>query len=100
MNAPLPNMHEVLLEESTFTKLFHAGAVRQVVLVFELDGRRCSIQYINGGSKPGFIITKRGDVKLYRVETAMEFLHRAGVASCTLELHGYDPDAKQKRLVK
>ena len=95
-----PDRNEVLFEEGTFSKLFHAGAVRDICLVFELDGRRCSIQYINGGQKPGFIITKRGDVKLYRVETAMQYLHAVGVGSVRLELHNYDPEAKQKRLIK
>lgn len=95
-----PERYEVNLQEGVFTSMFHAGGIRSIVLVFETDGRRCSIQYVNGGSKPGFVITKRNDVKLYRLETAMAFLHAIGVGSVTVELHNFDFEARQRRLVK
>lgn len=86
-------------EEATFAKLFRAGAVRSVHLTFELDGRRCLVRYVNGSDVAGHIVTKRGDVKLYRLETCFAFLRRVGVGVVSVDLSRFDGVAAQGKLL-
>ncbi len=90
---------QIEAEEATFAKLFRAGAIKSVQLTFELSGRRCLVRYVNGSEVPGHIVTKRGEVKLYRVETCFAFLNRIGVGVVTVDLTKFDASETQGQLV-
>lgn len=86
--------------EAVFQQLFAAGAITGVVVVFETDGRRCSIQYAFKDRESGWVQTKRGDVKLYRLDTAMAFLKSIGCYSVRVDLVNFELTGAQKRLVR
>jgi hypothetical protein len=85
--------------EAVFQQLYAVGAITGVVVVFEMDGRRCSIQYSFKDRESGWVQTKRGDVKLYRLDTAMAFLRSIGCWSCRIDLVNFDEnDVNQRKL--
>lgn len=85
------------VQEAVFATMFQAGAV--VAVQLKLQGMRCVVEFVNGGHKAGHIITKRGSVKLYRLDTAVAFLRQCGVGLLTVDLIGTN-EVKQGRLLK
>ena len=75
------------LREEVFEQVFRAGALRNVRLVMR-DGRS-SISFMTGDGSVGAIITKRGEVKQYRVETALVFLRRCGFSSGDVDMSAW-----------
>lgn len=76
------------LREEVFEQVFRAGALMNVKLVLR-DGR-ASISFLAGDGADGLVITKRGDVKQYRVETALMFLRRCGFASVEVDMRAWN----------
>lgn len=83
-------MHK--MREEVFDQVFRAGAIRWVRVVVR-DGRG-SIVYVTGEGLDGVIYTKRGEVKLYRIETALHFLRRIGLASVEVDMHAWSLDGQ------
>lgn len=76
------------MREEVFEQVFRAGAIRSVRLV--VRDARAVISYCMGDGTDGFIHTKRGEVKAYRVETALGFLRRCGVALLEVDMRGWE----------
>jgi hypothetical protein len=75
------------MREEVFEQVFRAGAVRSVRVVVR-EGR-ASVTYVSGEGVDGVIYTKRGDVKFYRVETALCMLRRVGVGVVEVDMRGW-----------
>lgn len=75
------------LREEVFEQMFRAGAIRNVTLV--IRDARASISYVVGEGSSGVIFTKRGQVKLYRIETALVFLRGCGLAAVEVDMAGW-----------
>lgn len=65
------------LVESVFKELHRSGAIRSVSVVY-MDWR-VMICFVKGDGEEGTINSKRGGTKLYRLETALNFLHECGL---------------------
>ena len=75
------------LKEDIFAQIVAAGLVRSVSV--EVRDGHASIVYklIEGGG--GAVHTKRGEVKQYRVETALRLLRSLGITSVTVEMSAW-----------
>jgi hypothetical protein len=78
------------LREEVFEQVFRAGALRNVRLVMR-EGRTC-ISFMVGDGSEGVVMTKRGDLKQYRVETALVFLRRCGLAKVEVDMSSWAVD--------
>lgn len=72
------------LREDVFREVFRSGGIRSVSVAYQ--DARVVIRYTKGDGVEGVIHSKRGAVKLYRVETAFKFLRDAGVMSVLVDL--------------
>lgn len=77
------------MREEVFAQVFRAGAVRSVTLC--MRNGHASIQYVTGEGVTGCIHTKRGDMKLYRTDTALRFLRDLGLSSVTVDMSAWTP---------
>jgi hypothetical protein len=80
------------LREEVFDQVFRAGAIRSVRLVVR-DGR-ASVVYVTGEGVDGVVYTKRGDVKFYRIETALVFLRRIGAGVVEVDMRSWALDGQ------
>lgn len=85
------------MREEVFEQVFRAGAIRSVRLLVR-DGR-ASIVYVTGEGVDGTVHTKRGDVKFYRIETALQFLRRVGAAQVEVDMRLWSPDSAAPALL-
>ncbi len=72
------------LKEDVFVQLFRAGAIRSVTVSIQND--RATVGYVTGDGVQGSIFTKRGDVKHYRIDTALRFLRETGLHSVQVDM--------------
>lgn len=81
-NKTLGSMED--LKEDIFAQIVGAGLVRSVSL--EVRDGHASIVYrlIEGGT--GSVHTKRGEVKQYRIETALRLLRSLGITSVAVDM--------------
>ncbi|KWW38199.1 hypothetical protein AU374_00985 [Cupriavidus metallidurans] len=77
------------IREDAFAEFFHAGGIRNVVLVIEQGRARIAFS-TSEGPRTGVIVTKRGEVKSYRVETALAFLRRLGLAQVLIDMQHWE----------
>lgn len=80
------------MREEVFEQVYRAGAIRSVCVIVQHG--RASIHYISGDGVQGMVFTKRGDLKLYRVETALMTLRRAGVTEVAIDMSGWTVDGQ------
>jgi hypothetical protein len=66
------------IDEDKFKMLFNAGAISSFDIVFRSNGH--VYIYFTVGLENSMIHTKRGEVKSYRVETALALLKSLGIA--------------------
>lgn len=86
------------LKEDVFGQLFASGAVRYVDVQIAPDGRAMVLYTLNTGVQ-GFVHTKRGQVKLYKPETALRLLRTLGLVSVKVEMKDWNPAASQGSLL-
>jgi hypothetical protein len=73
--APLPlPPYGPTVSESTFPVLLSSGAISSIILVFEEDDPRCSIQFNLAMQLGAYIVDADGDVKLFEITEALRFL--------------------------
>lgn len=87
-------MSENQLREDVFEQLFASGAVRFCDLHIDFDGRAMVVYTLNTGAH-GYIYTKRGQIKLYKPDTALRFLRSLGLASVKVEMKDWNPSMQQ-----
>ena len=71
--------------EEVFGTFYKAGAVQSVAVVLE-DLERAHIAYEFNTGRRGLVHTKRGQPKVYRIATALKFLHGLGIEAVTTDL--------------
>lgn len=81
------------LKEDMFGQMFQAGYIRSVCLEVRDGHAAITYQLAEGGN--GTIHTKRGEVKQYRVETALRFLWCIGMDSVKVDMKGWSRDGQQ-----
>ena len=77
--------------QDVFETLFRAGAIRSV-RVSMLNGMAV-ISFVTTDGVEGNIYTKRGQVKKYRIETALRTLRAVGMAAVEVDMKGWSLDA-------
>jgi hypothetical protein len=82
------------VREEMFKDAIAAGAARNLVLT--MQGNQCNIRFSTpAGVRKGEVVTKRGEIKSYRLDTAVKLLKAAGVKSATIELSGMDEEQQE-----
>jgi hypothetical protein len=81
--------------EQVFHTLLRSGVIADVCVVFEDGGSLCSVQFVVAGRLSDYVVTRRGDVKLYRLGTVMAFLKACGVQSVRVELENFVGSRRQ-----
>lgn len=77
------------LREDMFAQLYHAGALGGVTVRVYQGHATVSFKLLADGAE-GVIQTKRGEVKQYRVETALRTLWSIGLEDVAVDLRGWD----------
>lgn len=77
------------LKEDMFAQLYHAGALGAVTVRVYPGHAIVSFKLLADGAE-GVIHTKRGEVKQYRVETALRTLWSIGLHDVAVDLRGWD----------
>jgi hypothetical protein len=80
------------MREEVFEQVYRAGAIKSVCVVVQHG--RASIHYVSGDGVQGTVFTKRGDLKLYRIETALVTLRRAGVVVVEIDMTNWTVDGE------
>ena len=70
---PLPS-YGPIVSESAFPVLLAAGSISSIILVFEEDEPRCSIQFNLATHLGAYMVDEAGDVKLFDITDALRFL--------------------------
>lgn len=86
------------LKEDVFGQLFASGAVRYVDVHISPDGRAMVLYTMQNGVQ-GFVHTKRGQVKLYKPETALRLLRTLGLVTVKVEMKDWNPAVLQGSLL-
>lgn len=81
------------MREDVFQHVFSTGAIRSVSLSLDSQGRALVV-YVQLDGATGSIYTKRGGLKLYRVETALRMLRGLGVATLTVDMTALRTDGQ------
>lgn len=74
--------------EGEFTLLFNAGSVTGVFL-YVLGSSESHLCFELKGGVFGQVVTKRHDLKTYRMQTAIKFLHSIGCYSCECRFRNF-----------
>jgi hypothetical protein len=70
---PLPS-YGPTITETAFPVLLAAGSISTIILVFEEDDPRCSIQFNLATHLGAYIVDASADVKLFEITEALRFL--------------------------
>lgn len=74
-----------------FAQLYHAGALGSIRVKLHRKTATVAYKLLADGAE-GVVITKRGDVKEYRVETVLRTLSFIGFDDVMVDLRGMDDD--------
>lgn len=77
------------LKEDMFAQLYNAGAIKAVRVELHRGYAVVAFELVADGAK-GVIQTKRGEVKQYRVETALRTLWAIGLEDVVVNMAGWD----------
>jgi hypothetical protein len=84
------------MREEVFEQVFRAGGIRSVQLLVR-DGR-ASVLYVTGEGVEGVVYTKRGDVKFYRIETALVTLRKVGLGVVEVDMRSWSVEQQGSML--
>lgn len=81
--------------EEVFEQIFRSGSIKSVGLQVGVNGRAVVVYVMQNGTT-GMIYTKRGEIKNYRIETALRFVRSVGLVSVIVEMKNWSfNDAQQ-----
>ena len=74
--------------QDVFAQCYKAGVFRSVSVLIRDD--LATVRYVTSEGSSGYIFTKRGDLKHYRLDTVLRFLREIGMDSVQVDMHEWN----------
>lgn len=87
---PLPP-YGPTVNESAFAPLLSSGSIAGIVLVFEEEDPRCSIQFKLADQLISYLVDDSGDVRLFEISDALRFLKSHKIDAVEVDLSTSEP---------
>ena len=87
------SMQTVTIKETTLRELIDAHSVIAVCAVGQVGGYAIAVRY---GDALRMLASTRGDVRLFSLSHAANFLHDLGLAKFEVDTSGYEPGRMRK----